>query len=119
MQSVNTTDTAIQATITDMGEVVDIVIPVGELQATLFQGCSLGLEETGQESFTVSPNPTAGTVSITHPNGTGEVFVYDIFGKLVLSTQTATQTSIDLSGEAPGIYLIQIDGMEVKRVVRE
>ncbi|WP_430402259.1 T9SS type A sorting domain-containing protein [Fluviicola sp.] len=121
MQTVNRTDTAIQASITDMGEVMDIVIPVSDLQATLNQGCSLGIQETEQGSFIVSPNPTTGTVSITHPDGAGEVLVYDIFGKLVLSTQTqtATQTKIDLSGEAPGIYLIKIDGMGVNRVVKE
>jgi len=121
MQSVNTTDTSIQATITNMGEVTDVVIPMTDLQATLVHGCDLGLEETEQGSFTLSPNPTTGTVSITHPDGVGEVLVYDVFGKLVLSinTQTATQTCIDLSEEAPGIYLIRIDGMGVKRVVRE
>lgn len=121
MQSVNTTDTTIQATITDMGEVTDVVIPMTDLQATLAHGCSLGLEETEQGSFTLSPNPTTGTVSITHPDEAAVVFVYDVFGKLVLSTQTqtTTQTSIDLSGEAPGVYLIRIDGMGVRRVVRE
>nr|WP_294862173.1 T9SS type A sorting domain-containing protein [uncultured Fluviicola sp.] len=121
MQAVNTTDTAIQATITDMGEVTDVVIPMSDLQATLAHGCELGLEETEQGNFTISPNPTTGTVSITHPDGARKVLVNDIFGKLVLSTQTqtATQTGIDLSQESPGVYLIQIEGMGVKRVVRE
>ena len=121
MQSVNVTDTVIQSTITDMGEVMDVVIPISDLQATVAHGCYLELEETEPGSFTISPNPTAGPVNIMHPDGAGEVFVFDIFGKCVLSTktQTATQTGIDLSAESPGIYFIQVDGMGVKRVVRE
>lgn len=112
-------DTAIQATITDMGEVLDVVIPVTDLQATLAHGCSLGLEETEQGSIQIAPNPTTGKVSITHPEGAREVLVFDVFGKLVLSTKTqaTAQTGIDLSGEAPGIYLISVDGIQSRLTV--
>lgn len=121
MTPTSTVSSIIQVTITDMGEVMDVVIPVTDLQATLAQGCNLSLEEPGQGSFTVSPNPTAREVIIAHPDKAREVFVYDIFGKLVLHTQaqTATQTVIDLNLQAPGVYLIKMEGMGVKRIVRE
>lgn len=121
MPAVITTDTTIQATIIDMGEVMDVVIPMSKLQATVVQDCSLGLDETTGESFEVSPNPTSGEVHIKHPEDVKEIVVYDIFGKPVWSSkpQTAKQTIIDLSEEAPGIYLIQIDASEVKRLVKE
>lgn len=121
MTPTSTVSSIIQGTITDMGEVMDVVIPVTDLQATLAQGCNLGLEETEQGSFTVSPNPTAGPVTIAHPESASEVLVYDIFGKLISSRkpQTATQTMVDLSGQAPGVYLIKMEGMGVQRVVKE
>jgi hypothetical protein len=119
MTPTSTVSSIIQATITDMGEVMDVVIPVTDLQATLVQGCNLGLEETEQESIRIAPNPTTGKVSITHPEGAREVLVFDIFGKLVLNTQTqaSTQTGIDLSEEAPGIYLISVDGSQSRITV--
>ncbi|WP_343633399.1 T9SS type A sorting domain-containing protein [Fluviicola sp.] len=121
MPAISATDTAIQAMITDMGEVMDVVIPITDLQATVIQDCSLGLDEAEQGSFRAAPNPTTGLISIEHPESVEELFVYDIFGKLVLSskTQQAKETIIDLSGEAPGVYLIRINGKGVKRVVRE
>lgn len=121
MTPTSTVSSIIQATVTDMGEVLDVVIPVTDLQATLAHGCNLGLEEPEQGSIQIAPNPTTGKVSITHPEGAKEVLVFDIFGKLVLSSkpQTTSQTMVDLSGQAPGVYWIKIEGMEVKQVVKE
>lgn len=121
MPAVIATDTIIQATIIDMGEVMDVVIPVSDLQATIEQGCYLGLEETELASFSASPNPTSGEILIEHPEGVEKVQIYNILGKLILETepQSANQTAIDLSAQAPGTYLIKIDGMKVKRVVKE
>lgn len=121
MTPTSTVSSIIQATITDMGEVMDVVIPVSDLQATIVQNCYLGLEETETGSFSISPNPTAGSVTIVHPESAGEVLVYDIFGKLISSSkpQAAAQTIIDLSGQAPGVYWIKIEDIGVKQVVKE
>lgn len=121
MSAITATGTSIQATIADMGEVVDIVIPVTDLQATLVNDCYLGLENQSGESFQVSPNPTTGVIRISHPVGVEELTVCDIFGKQVLGIQPqqAKETVIDLSGEAPGMYLIRIDGMQTQRITKQ
>jgi hypothetical protein len=120
MQSVNTSDTEIQATITDMGEVMEVVIPLTDLPVTTAQGCYLGVTANEPENFTVFPNLTDGMVTITHAAGVKEIRVYNIIGKLVLTMEAGQdmQTSVDLGECAPGTYLIRVDGSSVQRLVK-
>jgi hypothetical protein len=82
--------------------------------------CTLGLEETTQ-AFTLSPNPVNDLLNITVPSS----FVGEIFHLLnaqgeniqhgVLSSE---QHAISVEQLPAGVYVLTIDGLEPKRVVK-
>ena len=51
----------------------------------------------------IHPNPTTGTLTVEGVEGT--VMVYDIYGRLVLTTNTNT---LDISQSATGIYFVRV-----------
>lgn len=66
----------------------------------------------GDIKFRAYPNPTSGPVTIKLPRNAGEVFVFDMVGKLLrrISINARKQT-IDLAGLASGTYLLKyVDG---------
>ena len=83
-------------------------------------------EEIGEVNATfpliLYPNPTTGLLTLTHSQQLLTVEVYDPLGRqLQLSTPNTTTTSIDLSGQPAGIYIIRAGledgGTETHRVV--
>ncbi len=71
-------------------------------------------------SFLISPNPAAETVNISGASAPMElVEIYDLPGKLIKSFKTGarTEATLDLGGISPGIYLIMINQMEVRKLV--
>lgn len=66
-------------------------------------------EENGLQ-LTISPNPSTGIFTITHPGLTsGEVEVFDQLGRKVTSMQISTSsTTIDLSAEPAGMYYLRL-----------
>ncbi len=71
---------------------------------------------------TLYPNPTTGLLTLTHSQQLLTVEVYDPLGRQLLqTTPNATTTSIDLSGQPAGIYIIRTGledgGTETHRVV--
>jgi hypothetical protein len=67
--------------------------------------------ENGTDGVSVYPNPTTGiaNLDLTGLSGSSDVMVTDINGRVILSTTVAEGTStIDLSGNAKGIYIINI-----------
>ncbi len=72
-------------------------------------------------SFSIIPNPAQDRISITGiiPPGTHPLVIHDISGKLVYS-QTISQlpVTIQLPAMSPGIYLIKVDGISKKLVIR-
>jgi len=83
-------------------------------------------EEIGEVNatypFILYPNPTTGLLTLTHSQQLLSVEVYDPLGRQLLQTApNATTTSIDLSGQPAGIYIIcaglEDGSVETHRVV--
>jgi aminopeptidase N len=75
------------------------------------------LTSTGEElsinsELVVSPNPSSGVFTIK--NAKGSYFVTDINGKQVAKGNCEIQTMIDISKEANGIYILQINDVNGK-----
>lgn len=74
------------------------------------------------KTITVFPNPVVSTVTVFlhhHYGGTAELDLYDKEGRLIKSIQASGQTiQIDMSGFAPGIYLLaeKISGKAIKLI---
>jgi hypothetical protein len=71
--------------------------------------------------FTIFPNPATGQITIQHPADVSELQLYDISGKMVLSTNTkiGNVTQMDLSSLSSGIYFLRADGQPVKKIVKQ
>jgi hypothetical protein len=90
-------------------------------------GYNIGEEEQIEVPvLEVYPNPTSGQVTIDFQSADPEVeiVVYDFTGRIVsqqtVVTQAANNLTIDLSGNAPGLYMIQMrtsTGVVTKKVV--
>lgn len=69
----------------------------------------VGVNEFAPLAATVSPNPTTGNVMIEANASDGEVVVFDLFGRQVMSaTLREGHTEIDLSGVIEGVYVARI-----------
>jgi hypothetical protein len=111
------------------GETTPWIVPeaagIYEVTITDQAGCKV----TGMEDFTVSasevaalpiriyPNPTLHSVFVEMPAGMdGWILVHDLLGNRIAS-QPASISEVDLSGQAPGTYMLQVVvGQEVYRV---
>ncbi|MBU2913693.1 T9SS type A sorting domain-containing protein [Reichenbachiella agariperforans] len=85
-------------------------------------GRSKQAEEEELEMITY-PNPTSGQLTIELKQETEEsvsLRVVDLMGKIVYATEQygMRQVSIDLSGNPPGVYLIELRAAETKSVHR-
>lgn len=85
-----------------------------------------GILDVKSETFTVWPNPAIGKVNISMASGlqsNATVEIYDISGRVVYSSAVkAMETSIDASGFAAGVYMVNVvNGVkkQVKKVVIE
>ncbi len=87
---------------------------VPNLITSLYGGCNfteIGIEEQQEEtSIAIYPNPTAGIFTV---QGTGEIQVYDLFGRLVLRTN---KREIDMGSYPKGIYMVRA-GEVVRKVI--
>ena len=81
----------------------------------------------GVESYklqaNIFPNPTTGNI-VVESNAIGaDITVYDMFGKLMMTSKvTDIRTELDLSGIAPGVYMVRIannSGITTVKVVKE
>ena len=64
-------------------------------------------EETGDVA--IYPNPTTGICHVECERGEGQCFIYDVFGKLLISKNIEGEiTDLDLSDFAIGTYIIHI-----------
>lgn len=78
-----------------------------------FKDISLGINEIAQTSgvFNLFPNPNNGnfTISLTGVSEKAQITVYNILGEQVYhSSLQATNTQIDLSNKAEGLYLYRV-----------
>ncbi|NCP85568.1 MAG: T9SS type A sorting domain-containing protein, partial [Bacteroidetes bacterium] len=84
-----------------------------------YNGGSTGISESVNDAlFSVEPNPTTGMFTIelaTHKNVPYEVT--DISGKMLhKGILTEKRTTIDLSKNEAGVYLLKIDGQSIRLV---
>ena len=78
------------------------------------------LEENDLETFSVVPNPTSGVVQLNLGKGQWLVQVYDITGRKVMEQQCEMQSTLDLSQQQKGLYLLKAqNGIEevIKKIV--
>jgi hypothetical protein len=88
--------------------------------STSCSNCTLGLEETMQ-AFTLSPNPVNDQLNITVPSSfVGEIFhVLNAQGDEVQhGVLSSEQHAISVEQLPAGVYVLTIDGLEPKRVVK-
>ena len=70
---------------------------------------SVGVGEISTFAATVSPNPTTGSVAIEANAADGDVTVFDLFGRQVMSaTLRNGRAELDLSAFAKGVYVARI-----------
>jgi hypothetical protein len=72
---------------------------------------SLGFDELGTSVYDIKigPNPTKGIVAInTTQSFEGRVIVLDINGKQLIDKKLGSETTLDISAYANGIYLVKI-----------
>lgn len=84
---------------------------------------NVGLEEKGREQLALYPNPTNGSVTVTHDFGANvQAVIMDAQGKeLFRLNDVQNGSSIDLSGQMRGVYLIQFikdNSYYMERVVK-
>lgn len=63
------------------------------------------------KAITLYPNPTSGIFAVQ--GATGSIKVYDLFGRLILTT---TESQIDMSDQPKGIYLVRV-GQAVRKLL--
>ena len=82
-----------------------------------------GVEETSSFDVSVSPNPTSGRVTIEANTANGEVLVFDLFGRQVMSaTLLEGRAELDLNDVAKGVYVARIssdNGVATVRLIKE
>ena len=83
----------------------------------------VGVNEGSALVASVSPNPTTGNVMIEANTTDGEVIVFDLFGRQVMSTTLREgRTELDLSGITKGVYVARISseaGTSTVKLVKE
>jgi len=78
-----------------------------------------GINENTLTGISVYPNPTQGVVTISNENGTATtIAVHDLAGKLILTTEASATTTIDLSENGTGVYLVEVSNGDSKFVER-
>lgn len=81
----------------------------------------LNLSENNLEGVSIYPNPSNGIVNISNDlNIDNDIVVYDMVGSVVASTSASTATTLDLSANGTGVYLVKVsnaNGSTVERVV--
>ncbi|MDG1776659.1 MAG: T9SS type A sorting domain-containing protein, partial [Crocinitomicaceae bacterium] len=80
-----------------------------------------GIEENALEGVSIYPNPSQGIVNVSNNNNASNtIVVYDMLGQVVLTKEATSATTLDLSGNGTGVYLVEVsnnNGSMVERVV--
>ncbi|MDX2359418.1 MAG: T9SS type A sorting domain-containing protein [Crocinitomicaceae bacterium] len=83
--------------------------------------CWSGLPEGILFGVSIFPNPSEGLVTITNDNlYENTIVVFDLTGKVILTKNTVVETSIDLSTQGSGVYMVEVSndqGMMTERIV--
>ena len=80
-----------------------------------------GVAQASLEGVSLFPNPTEGILNITNENNTqNTIVVYNVLGKVVMTTTTNTTSTVDLSANGSGVYLVEVsnaNGKITERVI--
>ncbi len=80
-----------------------------------------GINENTLTGVSLFPNPSNGIFTIGNNNNiAGEVAVYDMVGKVIATTTLNGVTTLDLTGNGAGVYVVKVsseNGSFVERVV--
>ena len=93
------------------------------MPVSVLPGETSGMQQPGDEAFTLYPNPATDRMTVTAPSGIGRVRLYSPCGTLVLDEPCDGHVTHDLRLGAlpPGIYLLQAttpEGIRTGRVVK-
>lgn len=79
-----------------------------------------GLNENSLDGVSIYPNPSEGLVNVTNENNANNVItVYNMVGEVILSHTAQKSTTIDLSSQGTGIYMVKVtneNGSMLERV---
>lgn len=93
----------------------------GEALAIRMVTGDVGIEENSIEGISVYPNPSEGIINVTNKNSYNNVIeVIDVAGNVVLTKESNTSTTLDLTGHGAGVYMVKISnnfGSVIERVV--
>ena len=82
---------------------------------------SAGINENTLTGVSVYPNPSTGLINVTNANANANtIVVYDMVGKVVMTKEANASTTIDLTSNGTGIYMVEVsneNGSLVERVV--
>ena len=76
------------------------------------------VEDIAAEKVQVAVYPNPATESFKVKGATGDVKVYDLAGRLVLSTTAKFNQSIDVKGLAAGYYKVVVAGKSATLIVK-
>lgn len=80
-----------------------------------------GLNENTLDGVSIYPNPSEGLVNVTNTNAfDNTIVVYDMLGKVLLTKDSNENTTIDLSADGTGIYMVKVtneNGSMIERVI--
>ena len=85
------------------------------------QNCTsaAGIKNISQANFELFPNPTTGNVMIKSSLPIGTANVYNALGEIIIQQKTNdTSLQIDLSAQAAGIYLLQVQN-KFTRIIKQ
>lgn len=104
----------IEYSVTLVGAIIDgdTIIPPPNITLTV------GMEESSLGALMLQPNPADHTCFISGLIGREQVSVFDLDGRVVLTSQLAFErAALDVSGLAPGTYVLTIEGMRPQRLI--
>jgi hypothetical protein len=82
---------------------------------------ALSINENTLDGVSVYPNPSKGMITISNDNNTtNTIAIYNVLGKEVFTSTANKSTSVDLSTNGSGVYLVKVsnaNGSTVERVV--
>ena len=82
---------------------------------TLRRGMLLLSANLSETSVRIYPNPTEGRISLSGlGEGVHEAILYSADGQRMATYNVGEECSIDLSGMARGVYLLQVEGQRIK-----
>jgi hypothetical protein len=84
------------------------------VEGILIISSSTAISELSAETISVYPNPATTTLNVS--GSTGIAYLYNLTGKLLLSQDLSQSNSINLSALPNSIYMLSIEGKNIKVV---